>query len=87
MILSRNPVYRISQNGQKPIVDVDQVEAIEPADRSLPPGRWHADEISADALPSRHASTRWGVGIKWIKHPGENDMKRAFYVVALLFAL
>jgi hypothetical protein len=37
-------MYRISRNGQEPIVDVDQVdvdqvEAIEPAIRSCEPGR------------------------------------------------
>jgi hypothetical protein len=46
-------MYRISRNGQEPIVDVDQVEAIEPAIRSSEPGRYHVDEIRADPLPSR----------------------------------
>ena len=57
-------MYRISRNGQEPIVDVDQVEAIEPVIRSSEPGRYHVDEISADPLPSGHTSRRWGVGIK-----------------------
>jgi hypothetical protein len=32
-------MYRITQNGKEPVVDVDQVEAIEPAIRSSEPGR------------------------------------------------
>jgi hypothetical protein len=47
-------MYRISRNGQEPIIDVEQVEAIEPAIRSSEPGRYHVDEISADPLPSGH---------------------------------
>ena len=61
-------MYRISRNGQEPIVDVDQVEAIEPAIRSSEPGRYHVDEISAGPLPSGHRSRRWCVGIK--RHDG-----------------
>ena len=57
-------MYRISRNGHEPIVDVDQVEAIEPVVRRSKPGRYHVDEISADPLPSGHTSRRWGVGIK-----------------------
>jgi hypothetical protein len=57
-------MYRISHNGQEPIVDVDQVEAIEPATSSSEAGRYHTDQISRDALPSGHTSRRWGIGIK-----------------------
>ncbi len=57
-------MFRISRNGQDPIIDVDQVEAIEPAIRSSEPGRYHVDEISRDPLPSGHTSRRWGVGIQ-----------------------
>ena len=57
-------MYRISRNGHEPIVDVDQVEAIEPVVRSSKPGRYDVDEISADPLPSGHTSWRWGIGIK-----------------------
>ncbi len=57
-------MFRISQNGQERIVDVDSIEQIERAIQSSPPGRYHIDEISADMLPSRHTSRRWGVGIK-----------------------
>jgi hypothetical protein len=57
-------MYRISRNGHDPIIDVDQVEAIDPAIRSSDPGRNHVDEISADPLPSGHISRRWGVGIR-----------------------
>jgi hypothetical protein len=45
-------MYRISRNGQGSIIDVDQVEAIEPAILSSEPGRYHVDEISADPLAS-----------------------------------
>jgi hypothetical protein len=38
-------VYRISRNGQEPIIDIDTLEAIEPAIRSSYPGRYHVDEI------------------------------------------
>jgi hypothetical protein len=57
-------MYRISHNGQEPIIDVDQVDAIEPAIRSSEPGRYHVDEISRDPLPSGRTSRRWGLGIR-----------------------
>jgi hypothetical protein len=57
-------MFRISHNGHEPIVDIDQVEAIEPAVRSSPPGRYQIDEISTAPLPSGHRSRRWGVAIK-----------------------
>jgi hypothetical protein len=56
-------MYRISRNGHEPIIDVDQVQAIEPVIRSSEPGRYHVDEISSDPPPSGHTSRRWGVGI------------------------
>jgi hypothetical protein len=57
-------MYRISRDGHEPIIDVDQVEAIDTAIRSNEPGRYHEDEICAKPLPSGHPSRRWGVGIK-----------------------
>jgi hypothetical protein len=57
-------MYRISRNGQEPIIDVDQIEASERASRPSKPCRHHVDEISAEPLPSGHNSRRWGVGIK-----------------------
>ena len=57
-------MFRISRNGKEPIIDVDQVEAIESAIRSIEPGRYQVDAISADPLPSGHTSRRWGVGFK-----------------------
>ena len=63
-VSGERPMYRISRNGQEPVVDADQVEAIEPVMRSSNPGRYHVDTISADPLPSGHTSRRWGVGIK-----------------------
>jgi hypothetical protein len=56
--------YRITRNGQKPIIDVDTLDQLEPAIRSNVPGRYHVDEISADPLPSGHTSRRWGILIK-----------------------
>ncbi len=58
-------MYRISRNGQEPIIDVDTVEDNEPAVRDLKAVRYDVDEISADPLPSGHTSRRWGVVIKW----------------------
>ena len=66
MVPSRSaPIYRISRNGQEPIIDVDQVEAIEPAIRSSELGRYPVDEISADPLTCGHTSRGWGIVIKW----------------------
>ncbi len=50
------PIYRMSRNAQGPILDIDQVEAIEPAIRSSEPGRYHVEEISAAPLPGGHTS-------------------------------
>jgi hypothetical protein len=61
-------MFRISRNGQEPVIDVDQVDAIEPTIRSSAPGRYRMDEFSCDPLPSDHSSRRWGVGIK--RHDG-----------------
>jgi hypothetical protein len=58
------PIYRISRNGQEPIIDIDQVEGIEPEIRSSELGRCQVDEISADPLPSGHTPRRCGIGIK-----------------------
>jgi len=57
-------MYRISLDGQEPIIDVEQVDGIEPAIRSGAPGRYHLDEISRDPLPSGHTSRRWGIATK-----------------------
>jgi hypothetical protein len=58
------PMFRISRDGQEPVVDVAQVEEVEPAIRSSEPGRYHIDQINREPLPSGHTSRRWGVGIK-----------------------
>ncbi len=58
-------MYRISSNGQEPIIDVDTIEDIEPAIRDLKAGRYDVDEIDADSLASGQTSRRWGVVIKW----------------------
>ncbi len=57
--------YRISRDGQEPIADVYNVEAIEPVIRTSEPGRYHIDELSAVPLPSGHTERRWGVAFKW----------------------
>jgi hypothetical protein len=57
-------MYRISHNGQEPIVDVDRLEVIEPAIRLSEPGRYQVDQIERDPLPSGHTSRRWGIAIK-----------------------
>jgi hypothetical protein len=57
-------MYRISQSGQEPILDVDTVDQLEPAIRASELGRYHVDEIGADPLPSGHTLRRSGVGIK-----------------------
>jgi hypothetical protein len=57
-------MYRVSRNGHKPIIDIDHVEAIEPAIRSSKSGRYHVDQIERDPLPSGRTARRWGVGIK-----------------------
>jgi hypothetical protein len=67
-------MHRIIRNGHEPIIDVDQVEAIEPVIRSSEPGRYHVDEVSSEPLPSGHTSRRCGVGIK--RNDGSVTMDR-----------
>jgi electron transfer flavoprotein alpha/beta subunit len=57
-------MYRISRDGHEPVIEVAQVEAIEPAICLSKPGRYHVDEISSGPQHSGHTSRRWGVGIK-----------------------
>ena len=59
-------IYRVSRDGQEPVVDVGSPDPIESAVRVGKPGSYHIDEISSDPLPSGHASHRWGTAIK---HP------------------
>lgn len=56
-------MFRISQDLDQ-LVDVDTVDHLEPAVKSLGPGRYRVDEIAADPLPSGHTSRRWGIVIK-----------------------
>jgi hypothetical protein len=42
------------------IIDVAQVDEIEPAVRTAHPARDHVDDISAEPSPSGHTLTRWG---------------------------
>jgi hypothetical protein len=62
--LSEATMFRISQNGHEPVIDVSLVDQVEPALRAAKAGRYHLDEISADPLPSGHTSRRWGVVTK-----------------------
>ncbi len=64
---------KLKTDGSDHIVDVDQVEAIEPAVRSDKPGRYHVDQIERDPLPSGAASRRWGVAIK--PHDGSVELQ------------
>ena len=57
-------MFRISRNGQEPIVNADTVEEIEPVIRASEPGCYHVDELPAKPFPSGHTSRRWGIGIK-----------------------
>jgi hypothetical protein len=57
-------MFRISKDGREPVIDVSQVDQLEPAFRAAKPGRYHVDEISADPLPSGHTSRRSGVVTK-----------------------
>jgi len=57
-------IDRTSRSGREPITDVDSVEAAEGAIQAGGPGCYHVDEISAEPLPSRHTSRRWGTEIK-----------------------
>ena len=75
-------MYRISRNGQEPIIDVDQFEAIEPANRSSEPGRYHVDEINAHPLPSGHMSRRWGVGVERHNESGCNRTPSVGFIMA-----
>jgi hypothetical protein len=58
-------VFRISEGGQEPVIDVATVEGIGPAIQTAKPGRYHDHEVSGDPLPSGHTSRGWGIGIKW----------------------
>jgi hypothetical protein len=56
-------LFRISQGIAK-VVDVAQVDEIEPAIRASRPGRHQIDQIERDPLPSGQTSRRWGIAIK-----------------------
>ena len=56
-------MHRISRKGHEPIVDVDHIEAIEPANRAGKVGRYCGDELTAAPMPSDYTCHRWGVGI------------------------
>ncbi len=46
-------IYRISQPGREPVVDVGSVEAIEGTIQAGGPGCFHIDEIAADPARTR----------------------------------
>jgi hypothetical protein len=56
-------MFRISKD-LNTVIDVAQVDEIEPAVRASKPGRYHVDETSADLLPAGHSSRRWEVVTK-----------------------
>jgi hypothetical protein len=56
-------MYRISK-GLDHGVDLAQVDEIKPAVNASEPGRYQADQIKRDPLPSGHTSRRCGVAIK-----------------------
>jgi hypothetical protein len=58
-------MFRISLNGQEPVVDVDTLEQIEPVIRAAESGRYQVDEIRAsnDRFPSGNCSRAWGTVI------------------------
>jgi hypothetical protein len=77
-------MFRISRFGSDDIIDVAQVDEIEPVIRSIAPGAYHVNEISADPLPSGRTSRRWGIVIKRQNgsmviepDPWENDVSAA----------
>jgi hypothetical protein len=57
-------MFRISSAGQEPVVDVDDLNQIEPAIRTLELGRYHVGQIEREPLPSGNKSRRWETGIK-----------------------
>jgi hypothetical protein len=57
-------MFGISQNTEEPVIDVAQVDEIEPAVRGSKPGRYHFDQIEREPLPTGHTSRRSGVRIK-----------------------
>jgi hypothetical protein len=50
-------MFRISKDTQT-VIDIAQVDEIEPAVRASKPGRYHVDDISAYPLPSDRTSRR-----------------------------
>ena len=60
-------ILRVNDRHGEPIGTADSPDGVSSIVMGLDPGRYHVDEISADPLPSRHRSRRWGIGIK---HPG-----------------
>ena len=57
-------MFRISRSPREPVSDVGHLGQVEPAIRSSPPGRYHADKLSADLLASGHTSRRCGIDIE-----------------------
>jgi hypothetical protein len=67
-------MFRISQNAQESVVDMDHVEQLEPKIRIGAADRYHIDVISSCPLPPDHPSARWGVVVK--HSDGSLDLKR-----------
>jgi len=57
-------VLRVNGVDGDPTGTAESLHGVQRLLEGLGPGRYHADEISADPLPSGHTSRSWGVGIK-----------------------
>jgi hypothetical protein len=71
------PMFRISRDGQEPVVDVETAKQIEPTVQSGTPGRFLVEEIRAndDPFPSGHQTRPWGTAIH---HPDGQVALRQF---------
>ena len=56
-------ILRINDPDGDPIGSDESILGVGRLLESVPPGRYHIDEISADPLPSGHTSRRWGVAL------------------------
>jgi hypothetical protein len=81
-------VFRISKSRHQ-VIDVAQVDQIEPAVKPSKARRYHVFELKADPLPSGRGSRCWGVGIKWADGSVEmkSDPREARFSVGLSTAI
>ena len=57
-------LFRIVDRDGEMLADADRLDGVTEIVRRAPTGRYHVDEISADPLPSGHASRRWGSAVR-----------------------